>query len=420
MAPSSPANDCDVTPPSGTGKGKSRRPNYRRRIKSPYSFAELIAMAIKESETGKMTLKEIQRHMSASYECFRGSYDGWKNSVRHNLSTSSCFVKVLKNKTKPNGKDNFWALNPDCAHCSTYKARYPVQKYGAPRDSDAEPQTIPPSVSAPGVVSSAVHSGNSTDTATCPTTGPDPLSNVTGDVAAGSHTGAAVSKRRPCSPLPTNLKLSTADPSDCTASTASHPSDEWNISVSDLYIPDGDIDLSLYNDDAWMRGGSETRQIPQPPAGNFHPEHRRAPPTCAGNVIDAPYHALPLESAYSQSAPPAQPAKFRIKSEYLTTSRYHPYDARQNIASLQSQYYSDYFINYSCRHAVSRRGFHGYPRLASADESRTVPGSLHGDSVLGSAIRSSLGLDLDEMALCAIEHSVRVLDVTRPGDLLSA
>ncbi|XP_022098112.1 forkhead box protein Q1-like, partial [Acanthaster planci] len=102
--------ELNATRPRKSTKGK-QRPTYRRRVKPPYSYAELITMAIKSSPSGMLTLREILDHMANSYQCFRGSYVGWKNSVRHNLSANDCFVKVLRNSSRPYGKDNFWTLN---------------------------------------------------------------------------------------------------------------------------------------------------------------------------------------------------------------------------------------------------------------------------------------------------------------------
>ncbi len=43
---------------------------------------------------------------------FRGTYTGWRNSVRHNLSLNDCFLNVLRDPSRPWGKDNYWMLNP--------------------------------------------------------------------------------------------------------------------------------------------------------------------------------------------------------------------------------------------------------------------------------------------------------------------
>lgn len=43
---------------------------------------------------------------------FRGPYTGWRNSVRHNLSLNECFKKILRDPSRPWGKDNYWTINP--------------------------------------------------------------------------------------------------------------------------------------------------------------------------------------------------------------------------------------------------------------------------------------------------------------------
>ncbi|XP_033119646.1 forkhead box protein H1-like isoform X2 [Anneissia japonica] len=97
-------------------KGK-QRPAYKRRVKPPYSYVEMIGMAIKSSSSGRMTLRDITDYMRDKFPCFRGEYVGWKNSVRHNLSASECFSKILRDSSRPYGKDNFWTFNAECEHC---------------------------------------------------------------------------------------------------------------------------------------------------------------------------------------------------------------------------------------------------------------------------------------------------------------
>ncbi|XP_071815657.1 uncharacterized protein [Apostichopus japonicus] len=86
------------------------RHNYQRHPKPPYSYIALIAMAIRESPTGRMTLAEINEFLMNRFPFFRGTYTGWKNSVRHNLSLNECFQKILRDPTRPWGKDNYWTL----------------------------------------------------------------------------------------------------------------------------------------------------------------------------------------------------------------------------------------------------------------------------------------------------------------------
>lgn len=81
------------------------------RLKPPHSYIALIATAILNSPGKKMTLTEINEYLVQHYAFFRGPYQGWKNSVRHNLSFNKCFVKILRDPARPWGKDNYWTVS---------------------------------------------------------------------------------------------------------------------------------------------------------------------------------------------------------------------------------------------------------------------------------------------------------------------
>ena len=58
------------------------------------SYTNLITLALKDKEA--LTLSEIYQWISRNYPHFKVEDERWKNSVRHNLSTSRHFCRGTK------------------------------------------------------------------------------------------------------------------------------------------------------------------------------------------------------------------------------------------------------------------------------------------------------------------------------------
>ncbi|KAJ0062098.1 hypothetical protein NL108_015682 [Boleophthalmus pectinirostris] len=92
-------------------KGSSSRRNAWGNM----SYADLITKAIESSPEKRLTLSQIYDWMVKSVPYFNDKGDsnssaGWKNSIRHNLSLHSRFVRIQNEGT---GKSSWWMLNPE-------------------------------------------------------------------------------------------------------------------------------------------------------------------------------------------------------------------------------------------------------------------------------------------------------------------
>ncbi|XP_053687099.1 forkhead box protein F1 [Sabethes cyaneus] len=111
-AGNSGGGEQQLTSTTGSGEpGSTKKANGGRRQEKPQlSYINMIVMAIKDSPHRRRTLSEIYKYLQSKYDFFNGEYNGWKNSVRHNLSLNECFKKLPKECGKP-GKGHYWTID---------------------------------------------------------------------------------------------------------------------------------------------------------------------------------------------------------------------------------------------------------------------------------------------------------------------
>ncbi|CAM1308502.1 FOXF1 (predicted) [Pycnogonum litorale] len=130
-----------VSSSSGGGGSGSKKiqggsnPGARKPEKPAISYIALIMMAIQNSPAKRLTLNEIYQYLQQRFPFFRGAYQGWKNSVRHNLSLNECFIKLPKGLGRP-GKGHYWTVDP-ASECQFEEGSYRRRPRGFRRKCQA-------------------------------------------------------------------------------------------------------------------------------------------------------------------------------------------------------------------------------------------------------------------------------------------
>ncbi|XP_035479825.2 forkhead box protein N1 isoform X1 [Scophthalmus maximus] len=157
-----------------------------------YSYSILIFMALKSSKTGSLPVSEIYSFMTEHFPYFKTAPDGWKNSVRHNLSLNKCFEKVENKNGNSSRKGCLWALNP----AKVAKMQEELHKW---RRKD--PVTVRRSMARPEDLDRLVGERPDKPRSLPPYTSPSLLSRVTPFYGTTSSSCTAAPPRPPCQPI---------------------------------------------------------------------------------------------------------------------------------------------------------------------------------------------------------------------------
>ncbi|ORZ13862.1 hypothetical protein BCR41DRAFT_306926, partial [Lobosporangium transversale] len=109
-SPGAPGAGNTTTAAGAVGGTAGADPLQAKHHKPTQSYSFLITTAILESPNKQLTLNEIYEWVMEHYPWYRTAINGWKNSIRHNLSLNKAFMRVPRPPSEP-GKGSYWKLD---------------------------------------------------------------------------------------------------------------------------------------------------------------------------------------------------------------------------------------------------------------------------------------------------------------------
>ena len=95
---------------SSTDEDEDEGPESKESRNLTETFVAVIAQGILSVPSKRMTLSSIYSFIAKTFPHFdKEKGPGWRNSVRHNLSSNDCFVKASRAE---NGKGHYWMIHP--------------------------------------------------------------------------------------------------------------------------------------------------------------------------------------------------------------------------------------------------------------------------------------------------------------------